>query len=77
MNHEAPKPQVVTTDDLLNGLKHMANDHPCCAGTIALAVDRLSAMQCALLEISKVAEATPVLTYQRMEAIALQSLHNA
>ena len=67
----------VATDDLINGLKHMASDHPCCAGTIALAVDRLSAMQCALLEISKVAEATPVLTYQRMEAIALHSLHNA
>jgi hypothetical protein len=77
MNHENTKPQAVSTDDLINGLKRMASDHPCCAGTIALAVDRLSAMQCALLEISKVAEATPVMTYQRMESIACHFLHKS
>jgi hypothetical protein len=29
-------------EDLINGLKHMADDHPCCKGTIELAIKELS-----------------------------------
>jgi hypothetical protein len=28
-------------DDLINGLKHMANDHKCCRGTIESAIQEL------------------------------------
>jgi len=29
---------VGSVDDLLNGMLHMADDHPCCRGTIELAI---------------------------------------
>ena len=29
----------ISTSDLINGLKHMSHDHPCCADTLALAAE--------------------------------------
>jgi hypothetical protein len=35
----------MTTDELINGLKHMADDHPCCRLAIAVTIDRLSELE--------------------------------
>lgn len=32
-------------EDLINGLKHMADDHECCRGTIELAIEELQSIQ--------------------------------
>jgi hypothetical protein len=48
MNTTPVDQQIVSADDLINGIKHTAVDHPCCAGTIALAVDRIEVMSHAL-----------------------------
>lgn len=80
MNHEAPKPQVVSTDDLLNGLKHMAIDHPCCGATIQLAADMISEMGS---QRDALAEALREMRYghtdkaERMAVAALEYLHNS
>jgi hypothetical protein len=31
----------MTTDELINGLKHMADDHPCCRETITVAIAKI------------------------------------
>lgn len=35
---------ICTNDDLINALKHVADDHPCCAGTLLEAADRLKTL---------------------------------
>ena len=34
----------MTNEELINGLKHIADDHPCCADTILEAAERLKTL---------------------------------
>jgi hypothetical protein len=43
----------MTLDDLTNGLKHIADDHPCCRDTILEAVRRLGQYATALSAIAR------------------------
>jgi hypothetical protein len=35
----------MTTEDLTNGLRHTADDHPCCRGTIAAAIAEIESLE--------------------------------
>lgn len=51
MNREEENPPVTqvwhpdSVDDVINGLKHMADDHPCCRAAIERAVVTLEAVK--------------------------------
>lgn len=34
----------MTNDELINALKHLADDHPCCSGTLLEAAERLKTL---------------------------------
>jgi hypothetical protein len=34
----------MTTDDMINGLKHTADDHPCCRGTIDATIAKIESL---------------------------------
>ena len=42
----------ISTDDLINGMKHMADDHPCCSQAIKAAIDRIEELENAMKVIS-------------------------
>ena len=42
----------ISTKDLINGMKHMADDHPCCAQTIKTAIGRIEKLENAMKVIS-------------------------
>lgn len=49
-NQSAPEPELaaVAGSDLVNGLRHMADDHPCCAATIAQAIAEIERLRARL-----------------------------
>jgi len=42
----------INTEELINGMKHMADDHPCCAQTIKTAIGRIGELENAIKVIS-------------------------
>lgn len=42
----------ISTEDLINGMKHMADDHTCCAQTIKAAIGRIEELENAMKIIS-------------------------
>ena len=43
--------QECSTEDLINGLMHMANDHPCCRATTQMTIDKIREMDCKIIEL--------------------------
>ena len=41
---KAQSPETIATDDIINGLMHMGDDHPCCKPTLGAAIARLREM---------------------------------
>jgi len=46
-DYGGPEPghALIEDDELTNGLRHMADDHPCCRGTIELAIARIKELE--------------------------------
>jgi len=47
MSSDTPK---CTTEELINGMKHTADDHTCCRGTIDMAIEKIQRLERELRE---------------------------
>ena len=60
----------MTTDELINGLKHMADDHPCCQLAIAVTIDQLAELEGRVCELAALRDEAVAANTRQVKLVA-------